>query len=216
MEERRDRGEPLVTVRVYVEGGGDRNKALDTQCRRGFSEFIRKAGLQGRMPRVVACGGRRMAFDRFCTAFENREPEEFVLLLVDSEEVPLAGSPWGHVLQRAGDGWARPSGASDDSLHLMVQAMEAWFHADPDALATYFGKGFRSASLSRRSNIEEISKAELNRGLEQATRNTPKGRYSKGEHSFEILARIDPAKVSAASPSHAGRFLSTLRFACAK
>ena len=43
-----------MIVKVYVEGGGDRNKALQTQCRRGFSEFVKKNGLAGRMPRIVA------------------------------------------------------------------------------------------------------------------------------------------------------------------
>lgn len=73
-----------MTVKVFVEGGGDKNKALDTQCRRGFSEFIRKAGLQGRMPRVVACGGRRAAFDRFCTAFGSQTSDDFVIFITVS------------------------------------------------------------------------------------------------------------------------------------
>jgi len=57
----------VVTVRLYVEGGGD-SKELKTHCRRGFRKFIEKAGLQGRMPRIVACGGRQRAYDSFATA----------------------------------------------------------------------------------------------------------------------------------------------------
>ncbi|MCC7341722.1 MAG: DUF4276 family protein [Bryobacterales bacterium] len=205
-----------MTVKLFVEGGGDRNKALDTECRRGFSEFIRKAGLEGRMPRVVACGGRNAAFDRFCTAFEKRAPGEIVLLLVDSEERPLSESSWSHVQQRKGDGWAPPSGASGEHLHFMVQAMEAWFFADPDSLASYFGKGFRPAALSRRANIEDIPKSELESSLAAATKDTIKGPYSKGDHSFAILSRLDPAKVSTASPGHAGIFLDLLRSVCTK
>lgn len=121
-----------------------------------------------------------------------------------------------HVQRRNGDGWMPPEGASDDHLHLMVQAMEAWFFADPESLASYFGNGFRRSSLSRRANIEDVPKAELASGLEAATGDTVKGRYSKGEHSFGILSRIDPAKVSMASPEHAGRFLNVLRRVCAK
>lgn len=45
-----------MSVKVYVEGGGDHNKALQTQWRKGFSEFFLRAGLEGRMPAVVACG----------------------------------------------------------------------------------------------------------------------------------------------------------------
>jgi hypothetical protein len=119
-----------VTVKVYVEGGGDHNKALETECRRGFSEFFRKAGLENRMPRVVRCGGRRQAYERFRTAHENASGDEFPILLVDSEEPVVESSPWEHVRLRPGDQWARPAVASEDRIHLMVQAMEAWFHAD--------------------------------------------------------------------------------------
>ena len=37
-------------------------------------------------------------------------------------------------------------------------------------------------------------------GLDQAARNTKKGGYKKGAHSYEILAMLDPAKVKDASP----------------
>ena len=50
----------MVELHLYVEGGGD-SKVLRTACRRGFSEFLAKAGLQGHMPRIVACGGRSQA-----------------------------------------------------------------------------------------------------------------------------------------------------------
>ena len=38
---------------------------------------------------------------------------------------------------------------------------------------------------------------------------TRKGRYDKGSHSFEIIAMIDPQKVTDASP-YAKRFIETL------
>lgn len=56
-----------MSVKVYVEGGGD-SSALKRKCREGFREFFRKIGLQGRMPRIVACGPRNNAYDDFCTA----------------------------------------------------------------------------------------------------------------------------------------------------
>jgi hypothetical protein len=91
----------------------------------------------------------------------------------------------------------------------MVQAMEAWFHADKDALGEYYGQGFRLAGLSQRPDVENIPKADLFAGLQRATKDCKKGEYSKGEHSFQILAQIDPAKVRAASP-FADRFLRVL------
>ena len=123
-----------MTVKIYVEGGGTHNKALQTECRRGFSELLKRAGLRGRMPRVVACGGRRMAYENFRTAHENAGPDERPILLVDSEGPIIDENPWEHVRLRSGDGWVRPEGASQDQIHLMVQTMEAWFHADKDAL----------------------------------------------------------------------------------
>jgi hypothetical protein len=201
----------LVTVKVYVEGGGDHNKALQTQCRQGFSEFLRKAGLAGRMPRVVACGGRHNAFERFRTSHEHADG--IAILLVDSE-APVVDKSWDHVRRRIGDEWVHPAGASDDQIHFMVQAMEAWFHADKDELQRYYGDGFRGATLSQRLDIDNIPKAGLFAGLSAATKACQKGEYSKGEHSFQILARIDPARVRTSSPAHAGRFLSVMDRIC--
>ena len=89
--------------------------------------------------------------------------------------------------------------------------MEAWFLADRAALARYFGDGFSENSLPRRTDVEEVSKQDLDRGLNTATRHSkPKGAYRKGRDSFAILADLDPDKVANASP-HAKRFLETLR-----
>jgi hypothetical protein len=121
-------------VKIYVEGGGDR-KDLKSKCREGFSNFFEKAGFKGRMPRIMACGGRKSTYDDFCTALEIAEAEEFIMLLVDSEDPVQDGmAPWTHLAAREGDGWSRPAAAVDDTAHLMVQCMEAWFLADKDTL----------------------------------------------------------------------------------
>ena len=99
----------MVSVKIYVEGGGD-SKALKTACRRGFQSFIKKAGLQGRMPRVVACGSRRNAYESFKTAHAGQDTT--VLLLVDAEGPVTAESPWQHL--EICDGWERPDHATDD------------------------------------------------------------------------------------------------------
>lgn len=197
-----------MILRIYVEGGGDHNKALTTECRKGFSEFLSKAGFRGRMPKVIACGGRLEAFKRFRTAQEG-SPTDSPLLLVDSESPLSHQSSWTHVQLRPGDLWQRPSNATDDQLHLMVQTMEAWFHCDVDALVGFFGKGFRPNALSSRTEIEEIPKSELLDGLKKATKDCKKGEYSKGGHSFQILAKVDPVKVRSSSPN-AERLLTCL------
>ena len=202
-----------MTVKIYVEGGGTHNKALQSECRRGFSELLKRAGLRGRMPRVVACGGRRMAYESFRTSHENGGPDVPVLL-VDSEGPIIDENPWEHVRLRSGDGWVRPEGASQDQIHLMVQTMEAWFHADKDALQQYYGHGFRTTALSPRSDIEGIPKVDLFAGLKRATQDCQKGEYSKNEPSFQILARIDPTKLKTFSAVYAERFLNVLERTC--
>jgi len=197
-----------VNVKVYVEGGGDTN-ALKTRCRQGFSEFFRKAGLEGCMPRIVASGGRQQAFDDFCTALNKAGVNDFIILLVDSEVAVANGAAsWVHL--KACDNWDKPAIATDDNAYLMVQCMEAWFLADKDTLATYFGDGFNPGALPARADIENIEKTDIFNGLKVATRHcNKKGEYGKGRHSFNILGRIDPVKVTAVSPA-AKRLIDTL------
>jgi len=197
----------MVRVKIYVEGGGD-SESLRTKCRRGFSKLIEKAGLRGRMPRIVACGGRRCAYEDFCTAVQNAAPDEFPLLLVDSEGA-VSSEPWDHLKIR--DGWNKPSYATDEQAHLMVQCMEAWFLADRDTLMEFFGQGFRPNALPANSNVEEVSREDLARALENATRDArTKGAYNKGKHSFDLLALLDWSKIQDSS-RHAHRFFDTLR-----
>ena len=201
---------------LYVEGGGA--AALKTECRKGFRAFLQRAGVR-REPKIVACGTRRHAYERFCLALSAGDT---AYLLVDSEAPVMAAHqagppdtwhPWGHLKARPGDGWDKPSGAEDRHCHLMVECMETWFIADAGTLATYFGQGFAPNALPRRHDVEAIAKVTIFGTLSAATRACKtKAHYGKGAHSFEILARIDPAKVTSASP-WAGRFIAALRAA---
>ena len=198
-----------MSIKVYVEGGGDSNQ-LRRQCRNGFREFFSKAGLEGHMPRVVACGSRQRAYDRFCTAINEAKDDSFIVLLVDSETgVAVGDSPWEHLRKR--DNWTQPSAAADDSAQLMVQCMEAWFVADRQSLGAYFGKDFRAAALPKQHNVEAIAKDDLEPALKQATRSCSKGKgtYRKGRHSFDLLGCLDPSKVMASS-CHARRLIDML------
>ncbi|MBF0309263.1 MAG: DUF4276 family protein [Magnetococcales bacterium] len=192
-------------MKVFVEGGGD-TADLKAELRKGFKEFLEKAGLEGRMPRIVACGSRQDAYESFCTALENGET---ALLLVDSEVPVTTPNPWHH-LQDA-DGWNLPAGATNDHCHLMVQCMEAWFLADRNALSTFFGQGFTLNALPPLGNpLEQIPKVDVYRALATATQSCKtKAAYGKGAHSFKLLARIDPNAVTAASP-WAKRFIDEL------
>ena len=201
-----------MSARIYVEGGGNANKALKSECRRAFKEFFQKAGLAGRLPRVIPGGSRKQTYDDFCTAFDDLDNDAFVVLLVDSEDPIAEGvGPWAHLRKRQEDRWTKPVGATDQHAHLMVQCMEAWFLADREKLSTLFGNGFRPRALPGQAAIEQIPKRDILAGLENATRDcgTRRG-YRKGRDSFEVLARLDPERVTTASP-HAARLMETLR-----
>ena len=91
----------------------------------------------------------------------------------------------------------------------MVQCMEAWFLADRDTLAQFFGDGFNANPLPNRPDVENIPKSDLYDALKGATQASSKGKYGKGPHSFDLLAKLNPQKVVDASP-HARRLVDTL------
>jgi hypothetical protein len=197
-----------VSVRIYVEGGGDHRRTLDA-CRQAFSQFFSKIAPAGARPRVIAAGNRKATFDDFCKALA-RHPDDFVLLLVDSEDPVQAGTTaWHHLEARTEDGWTRPAIATDEQAHLMVQCMEAWFLADRATLAAYYGHQFLVASLPRQPNVELIAKRDVIRKLEHASRPTQKGKYDKAQHGFALVELIDPNRVREASV-HAARLFAVL------
>ena len=77
----------------------------------------------------------------------------------------------------------------------MVECMESWFLADKDALKNFYGKDFKDNSLPKTANLESIKKKTIISALENATKDTTKGIYGKGAHSFKILATLDADKV---------------------
>lgn len=194
-------------IMLYVEGGGD-SDSLHSDCRRGFASFLEKAGLAGSMPRIVACGSRNDAYDRFSTACKQNDENIIPVLLVDSENAVAKDcesdsdcknwKPWEHLKTR--DNWDKPQNASDEQCNLMVACMENWFVADIETLKSFYGHCFDEKKIPNKSDIEKINKSEIYVALSEATKNTKtKGKYSKGEHSFEILAMIDSSLVAVKS-----------------
>lgn len=192
-----------MSITLYVEGGGSKGK-LKTDCRKAFQSFIKRAGVKQKV-NVVACGGRGNAFNSF--KIEHREGRETVLLLVDAEGPVTTQNAWQHL--KGSDSWDRPTNATDDQCHLMVQVMESWFLADDKTLESFFGVGFRRRALSGNPNIEDVPKEDVENRLKRASRDTGPGEYKKGKHSFDVLAKLDPEKVRKASP-HANRLIEFL------
>jgi len=115
-----------VSAVIYLEGGGD-SKELHARCREGFRKLLEKSGFHGRMPRLVACGGRDAVFGDFQRA-HSVSTTPYVAMWIDSEK-PMANveETWRHlravptVLQ-----WDRPDGAEDEQVLFMTTCMESW------------------------------------------------------------------------------------------
>lgn len=163
------------------------------------------------MPKLIACGNRKNAFDDFCTAVNLSKKDDIAFLLVDAEssvETQHKDEPWSHLKKK--DDWDMPNKASERQAHLMVQVMESWFLADKETLTKFFGQKFNGNALPKQTKVEEVSKKDIYDGLKSATSATQKGKYGKGAHSFSILENIDPKKIIKASP-WAKRLLTELK-----
>ena len=194
-------------IAIYMEGGGTgrENRAALRQGMDAFLQSLKEAFRSKALRwKLVCCGPRDEAFRGFRNAVNNSDNAVNVLL-VDAEE-SVSRSPRDHLQGR--DNWDL-SFAEEDSVHLMVQAMEAWIVADPVALAEYYGQGFVERQLPQSANLEIVQKADLMRGLDRATRGTPKGRYHKIRHAGDLLKRIDANKVKTRC-THCERLFDTL------
>ena len=194
-------------MKLFVEGGGD-NSNTRSACTQGFAKLIGKVAKN--KPRVVACGARRDAFDKFRAELQRGGD---ALLLVDSES-PVSlqhiDRPWAHLSAQKEDEWTKPNGATDDSVHLMAQCMESWLVADREALEMHFGQGFKAAKLPRNPQVEEIGKDDIMSGLKSATKESGRGEYHKTRDGFALIGIIDPVRVGQRAP-HAKRFFDALR-----
>ena len=195
-----------MRIDVYVEGGGN-SREPNVRCRRGFREFFQNAGIDPRSIRVIPGGPRSETYKSFRDDFRGARAD-FVVLLVDSEGPLQDSSVWGHL--RTKDGWRRPDGCRENNAHLMVQCMEAWLVADRGALATFYGANFNPGAIPRRADVEDTPVGDLQNGLREATRRCAKGPYSKGRHSFDLLAKLDSRELVAAAP-YAKRLIDVLR-----
>lgn len=185
---------------LYLEGGGD-SKELHARCREGFRKLLEKSGFKGRMPRLVACGGRGAAFDDFKTGHDQKQKDDFIAMLIDSETtVTDVDATWEH-LQNA-EGWTRPANTDDAQVLLMTTCMESWIVTDRGALRNYYGSGLQESALPPLNDLEERSRDDVQNRLVRATRNCSNV-YAKGERSFEVLAVLEPAVLEAHLPSFA-------------
>lgn len=183
---------------LYVEGGGDHNSCFRTECRRAFTRMFEQAGITLK-PKVRPMGGRSQAYKAFCN--ELAIGENHAWLLVDAEELAPAlkpgdtADPWAHVKVRQGDQWEQPSGATEKQLHLMNVTMETWLLCDHEALRNHNSQISLAKLPVVNRSLEAKSKEAINKALDDAFSSTSAKKYSKGSHSFKILADVDPMKL---------------------
>ena len=176
-----------------MEGGGEGN-ATKAALRQGMDTFLQPLKEAARDKalgwKLVCCGPRNEAFQRFQNAVNSRDNVVNVLL-VDAEG-PVKNPARRHLQDR--DGWNLRF-TPEETVHLMVQTMETWIVADATALTSYYGQDFRANKLPKATNLETVPKTTVERSLDEATKSTQKGRYHKIRHASDLLKLIDVESV---------------------
>ncbi len=201
----------MKSIKIYVEGGGD-TVAQQAQIRDGMEELLKIQKELAQEKRIkwklIPRGGRDQTFEAFNNAFRQADDETLVVLLVDSEEAispEVNDDPDRNAKMRKDfllhrDASWDLKGIPPAQIHLMVQCMEAWIVADPEAVAGFYGQDFHVKDLPVRRDLEEEPKPAVYDKLARATRNCQKGQYGKVKHASKLLALISPAKVAERCP----------------
>ena len=180
----------VTEIRVYFEG--------DKTLRSGFAALLAEIRGRARNQQVrfelIACGATPV--QDFLIALKKHQQARNILL--KDSEGPAA------------DNLQAPQGTDPNSVFWMVQLMEAWFLADPDALQHYYGQHFKAAALQKNPRVEEIPKGDVLTCLKEATKDTQKGSYHKTKHAPLILERISPDRLKQAAPNCRRMFSAVL------
>ncbi len=184
-----------MEIRIYFEG----TWTLKTSFRRFFAELQTAAsGADSEIEFVPAKNGTR----DYRKALRSH-PNAWNILLKDSEE-QMPQNP-AALCERHG---IDPKLVGD--VFWMVELMESWFLADPEALAKYYGKDFLASAIGGTQDVEKIQKAVVLNRLKQASRNTQKGEYHKVKHAPHLLERLDPDRVQKHA-SHCRKLFDAVR-----
>jgi hypothetical protein len=196
-------------VILYIEGDTkQKGKSNAITLRQGFREFFKNLAEEIKVPIDLKLGGAREITIKIFLSEIGDYPKSFQVLLVDAEgEIGEKDTPK-TFLQKISPKFDFKA-VKDEQCHLMVQMMEAWFLADKENLAEFYGQGFNPKALPKNPNVEQIAKADVINGLKNAIRGTNK-EYEKGEHAGEILRVIDSKKICAAAP-HCEKLFEEIR-----
>jgi hypothetical protein len=181
---------------IYLEGGGD-SKRLRLHCRNGFRRLLDKCGLPSN-PRLVACGSRESAFDRFRSDLRDAPPGEHLVLLIDSEDrLHDPEETWLHL---ARGGWKKPKAVADDQVLFMTTCMETWIVCDRAALQRHYGHQLQVSALPPLVKLEERARSTVQDALGKATKRCSNA-YEKGKRSYDVLGELNPGTLEQHLPS---------------
>ena len=192
----------VTAIRLYIEG--------DSELRPGFIHFfgrqIKQAGEMGIRFEVRLTGSTEKTLGAFLIA-NHENPDDLNVCLIDSDRSE-DGTLWQELLQHKAQHprWRRLRKPDREQAHWMIQAMEAWFLADREALRRHFGSRLRERQIPN-SNAEEVSNPK--RVLRRASASRPERRYHETRDAPELLRRLNIEKVRQAAPA-CERLLRTL------
>lgn len=187
-----------MSATIIIEGGGD-DRDLHIRCRDGFRNLLIKCGFSGRMPRLVAGGGRQQTIDKFATKVKYGKPGDYIAMIIDSEDpVEDINRPWIHLCER--DKCTKPEETDDNQVLLMVTCMETWIMVDRVAMCNHYGSKLQESALLAIDKIEHRGRQVVQEALFHATRNCTNS-YKKGKRSFRILSELNPQELERHLPS---------------
>ena len=206
-------------VKVYVEGaaiGRGSKTSAPVDFRRAFSKLAGKLGVANQ-PSFIACGPRSETFKAAWKAFEERSPEDRIILLVDSESPPSYSpeSAWKHLRERAEDKWLTLEHRHARYIFMMAVCMETWIIADSSSIASEFPSCFAADKIPCWPDLEQVEKQAVFDAIEKSTASCKDGwkKSRSGNATFQMFARLDPAIVRGKCP-HANRFFDRLIEEC--
>jgi hypothetical protein len=164
----------VKVIRVRFEG----SPALGPGFRAFYRSLValareRNVDLQFRSGKSGPQVKRDVALDK------KQNPEQWIIALLDSE--------------------GEAFDAEDPDVFWMVEVMEAWFLADPEALGRFYGRNATLSALPGTQDVESIPKARVMTALKELTRTTKKGKYHKTVHAPEILKQLNTERVRKAA-----------------
>lgn len=181
----------VAEIAIHFEG----SSGLRPGFHKLFERHVRRARRQRFRFKLIAGGSRTETVKGFlwsCAAW----PTVLNVLLIDSE-APVAHAASMIRTLRNESFWDRDVDCGDDQIHLMVQAIEAWFVADQQAFIKYFGRDFNSNALPSPQNAESTSPNELMAAIRNGLRRTQRRRdYDKVSDGLKLLQLIDEDTVS--------------------